>query len=112
MVYLGFKFTCDATGGDTYRLCEVCRQCYEANRYPCLSDRFPQGCHDARVPLPSPPSNAYDVDTPDSELLLYGESVKEEEDNKEEVVVGGMLQQGTEQRELNDEDIDGMSDEY
>jgi len=111
MVYLGFKFTCGATGGDTYRLCEVCRQCYEANRYPCLSDRFPQGCHDGRVPLPSPPSNAYDVDIPDSELL-YGEYVKEEEDNEEEEAVGGMLQQGMEQRELNSEDIDGMSDEY
>ncbi len=52
------------------------------------------------------------MDTVDSELLSYGESVKEEEDNEEEEVVGGMLQQGTEQQELNNEDIDGMSDEY
>ncbi len=107
MVYLGFTIT-RGTGVDIYRLCEVCRQCYEANRYPCLSDRFPQGCHNATVPVTVPPPSSYDVDIPGSELWC-GESVKEEEDREEEEAVGGLLQQDMEQQEINSED---MSEEY
>ncbi|KAF8346808.1 hypothetical protein F5887DRAFT_1072903 [Amanita rubescens] len=116
MIYLGFTFT-RGTGGDTYRLCEVCRQCYEANKYPCLSDRFPQGCHNGRVLVPEPPPNAYEVvDIPDSDLWCI-DSSKVEEDYEEEVeeeeeeVAGGLLQQDMEQQEINSEGVDEMSDE-
>lgn len=104
MVCLGLLFI-QGTCGDTYRLCEVCRQCYESNRYPCRSEKFPQGCCNATI----------DEDAEDSGLWGQESSVEEEEDCDEEEVEGGLLQQVTEQNEVDTEeesDGNGMSDEY